>query len=193
MLKRYTFRARPVLLPLALTAGICVAAQDESEDHEEEQLSDSEDEKKASQVEWPSDDKAARLTQTWKAKKAKYQKYASKGKVEKLERALARQQAKLQQAIDNGKPKIFTEHKKAKCDFTTTMLRTAMLVRNLKTAGLMRRDRVKVVSALPQFAEARAAAYAAAYGVPYAGARRAETPPPAEAPADAPADAPAAA
>ena len=102
MMKRYAVPARPVLLPLALTAGICVAAQDESEDHQEEQLSDSEDEKKASQVEWPSDDKAARLTQTWRAKKAKYQKYASKGKVEKLERALARQQAKLQQAMSTA-------------------------------------------------------------------------------------------
>ena len=113
-----------------------VAAQEDDEDAAEDGKDDDDDEKV--EVKETAEGKVARHKAKWQVKKAKYQKYAGKGKVEKLERALARQTAKHQKAIDNGKPQVYIDYKKAKCDFTKTMIKTATLVKNLKKAGLMK-------------------------------------------------------
>jgi len=109
--------------------------KEEAEDDDHEDEKDDEDDPKAEET---AEGKVARHKEKWQKKKSKYQKYAGKGKVDKLQRAMARQEAKLQKAIDNGKPEVYIEYKKAKVDFTKNMIKTAELVANLKKSGLMR-------------------------------------------------------
>ena len=56
---------------------------------------------------------------------------------EQRQRALDRQKAKLQKAKDKGKPEVYIAYKAGKVEFTKSLLKTAILVQNLKKAGLM--------------------------------------------------------
>ena len=108
---------------------------DESKAAEEEDDDDDKDDEGSEDEDV--EEKVARHKAKWQKRMKKYQKYANKGKVEKLQKANAKQQAKLQKAIDHGKPQLYIDYKRAKCDYTANMIKTATLIQNLQKSGFM--------------------------------------------------------
>uniref|UniRef100_A0A7S2HDB1 Uncharacterized protein n=1 Tax=Haptolina brevifila TaxID=156173 RepID=A0A7S2HDB1_9EUKA len=105
---------------------------DEASEHFED-----EDEKEEEEDDETPEEKVDKHKAIWEKRKKKYQKYADHGKVEKLQRALARQQGKLQKAKDKGCAQTYIDYKQYKVDFTKQLISVAILIRNLKAAGLM--------------------------------------------------------
>merc|ERR1719453_231090 len=72
----------------------------------------------------------------WEVRKKKYKKYADEGKVEKLQKAIEGQSAKWQKAKEKSKDPEYVNYKHEKIVYTKCQLKVAMLVQNLKKAGL---------------------------------------------------------
>jgi len=45
--------------------------------------------------------------------------------------------AKLEKAKEKGKPQVYIDYKQYKADFTAQLIKAAMLIHNMKKAGLM--------------------------------------------------------
>ena len=139
MVKLLEKNAEDISEDFSVNIGEVVEHEDEDEDDEDD---DDEEEDGGSKVpkkkegETP-EEKVARHQAKWQKKKEKYKKRAEKGKVDKIQRALDRQKAKLQKAKDKGKPEVYIAYKAGKVEFTKSLLKTAILVQNLKKAGLM--------------------------------------------------------
>jgi len=96
---------------------------DDEESHEEEEHGD--------------DDGMSEKLKGWEARKARYTKIMDKGKVDKLEKVKAKQQAKLEKAKEKGKSEAYIAYKASKVEWTTKAVKAALIVKNMKDAGLM--------------------------------------------------------
>jgi hypothetical protein len=102
-----------------------------------EELSNDEDDQEDPDEELTDEQKVEAKKVKWERRKKKYQKYCDKGKYAKLESAHKRQVAKLQKAKDHNKPEVYIEYKQFKADFTEQLIKAAILVDKLKTAGFL--------------------------------------------------------
>jgi len=103
---------------------------------QEDDDSNDEDDEEDPDEETP-EDKVEAKKKKWEKRRLKYKKYCDKGKYEKLEKAHKKQVAKLEKAKEKGKPQVYIDYKQYKADFTAQLIKAAMLIHNMKKAGLM--------------------------------------------------------
>jgi len=82
-------------------------------------------------------EKLARKAARFEEKKKKLQKRAGKGAVDKLEKKMKKYQEKADKAASKGKSDAYVNYKKSKVEYIKVLMKTARLINNMRSAGLM--------------------------------------------------------